>query len=86
MMFRRVGEVWPARYVRYLPRHSDHSTDEKRLHEQKKALLDARKVGQNIDEAIDTVQACLKVLDMAAKVGALIENGKFFSALRVGSQ
>jgi len=45
--------------------------------------LDARRVGQNIDEAIDTLQACLRVLDMAGKVRGLIENDKFFSALRV---
>ncbi|SCV67991.1 BQ2448_112 [Microbotryum intermedium] len=48
----------------------------------KKALLEARRVGQNIDEAIDTLQACLRVLDMANKVQSLIENEKFFSALR----
>jgi hypothetical protein len=50
---------------------------------QKKALLDARRVGQNIDEAIDTLQACLRVLDMASKVGGLLENDKVYSALRV---
>ncbi|SCZ91409.1 BZ3500_MvSof-1268-A1-R1_Chr1-2g01390 [Microbotryum saponariae] len=49
---------------------------------QKKSLLEARRVGQNIDEAIDTLQACLRVLDMANKVQSLIENEKFFSALR----
>ena len=46
-------------------------------------MLDARRVGQNIDEAIDTLQACLRVLDMASRVAGLIEGGKFFSALRV---
>lgn len=50
---------------------------------QKKALLDARRVGQNIDETIDTLQACLRVLDMASKVQNLIQNAKYFSALRV---
>ncbi|KAM0750440.1 exocyst complex subunit Sec15-like protein [Meredithblackwellia eburnea MCA 4105] len=50
--------------------------------DRKKALLDARRVGQNIDEAIDTLQACLRVLDMASRVTGLIEGGKFFSALR----
>ncbi|KAL8278923.1 hypothetical protein RQP46_008592 [Phenoliferia psychrophenolica] len=50
--------------------------------DKKKALLDARRVGQNIDEAIDTLQACLRVLDMASRVAGLIEGGKFFSALR----
>lgn len=55
-------------------------------HLQKKALLDARRVGQNIDDAIDTLQACLRVLDMASKVAKLIEDEKFFSALRVRSR
>ncbi|GAA6046541.1 hypothetical protein JCM3770_006200 [Rhodotorula araucariae] len=50
--------------------------------DKKKALLDARRVGQNIDEAIDTLQACLRVLDMSTKVQNLIENAKYFSALR----
>ena len=50
---------------------------------QKKALLDARRVGQNIDETIDTLQACLRVLDLATKVQNLINNAKYFSALRV---
>lgn len=42
-------------------------------------------MGQNIDEAIDTLQACLRVLDMASKVGGLLENDKFYSALRVST-
>lgn len=50
---------------------------------QKKALLEARRVGQNIDEAIDTLQACLRVLDLSSKIQRLIEDEKFFSALRV---
>ncbi|KWU41897.1 hypothetical protein RHOSPDRAFT_8325, partial [Rhodotorula sp. JG-1b] len=49
---------------------------------QKKALLDARRVGQNIDETIDTLQACLRVLDVATKVQDLIHKAKYFSALR----
>ncbi|GAA5885896.1 hypothetical protein JCM3774_002257, partial [Rhodotorula dairenensis] len=50
--------------------------------EKKKALLDARRVGQNIDETIDTLQACLRVLDVATKVQDLIQKSKYFSALR----
>ncbi|CEQ38819.1 SPOSA6832_00274, partial [Sporobolomyces salmonicolor] len=50
--------------------------------EKKKALLDARRVGQNIDETIDTLQACLRVLDLSSKIQSLIENEKYFSALR----
>ncbi|GAA5865113.1 hypothetical protein JCM1840_005744 [Sporobolomyces johnsonii] len=50
--------------------------------DKKKALLDARRVGQNIDETIDTLQACLRVLDLSSKIQSLIENEKYFSALR----
>ncbi|GAA5828105.1 hypothetical protein JCM5353_005220 [Sporobolomyces roseus] len=50
--------------------------------DKKKALLEARRVGQNIDEAIDTLQACLRVLDLSSKIQRLIEDEKFFSALR----
>ncbi|GAA5888722.1 hypothetical protein JCM6882_002826 [Rhodosporidiobolus microsporus] len=50
--------------------------------EKKKALLASRLVGQNIDEAIDTLQACLRVLDAASKVQNLISNAKYFAALR----
>ncbi|GAA5858297.1 hypothetical protein JCM8547_004638 [Rhodosporidiobolus lusitaniae] len=50
--------------------------------EKKKALLDSRRVGQNIDEAIDTLQACLRVLDVSSKVASLITNAKYYSALR----
>ncbi|KAM0793644.1 hypothetical protein ACM66B_001075 [Microbotryomycetes sp. NB124-2] len=48
----------------------------------KKALLDARRVGQNIDDAIDTLQTCLRVLDAASNIASLAENGKYFAALR----
>ncbi|GAA5827165.1 hypothetical protein JCM11251_001148 [Rhodosporidiobolus azoricus] len=50
--------------------------------EKKKALLASRLVGQNIDEAIDTLQACLRVLDAASKVQSLISNAKYYAALR----
>ena len=49
---------------------------------QKRNLLDNRRVGQNIDETIDSLQACLRVLDLAAKIGQLIETKKYYSALR----
>lgn len=51
--------------------------------DKKRELVQMRRVGSNIDEAIDTIQACLRVLDMASKVSSLIRNRKFFSALRV---
>lgn len=52
------------------------------LSSKKKSLLEARKVAQNVDEAIETLQLCLRVLDMANKVDSLIENKQYYSALR----
>ena len=53
------------------------------LPSQKKALLSTRRTLQNIDEAIETLQTCLRVLDLANRVAGLIESGKYFGALRV---
>lgn len=46
------------------------------------SLLSARKVASNIDDTIDTIQACLHVLDLSKKVSHQIQTGKFYSALR----
>lgn len=35
-----------------------------------------------MDEAIETLQLCLRVLDMANRVDGMIENKRYFSALR----
>ena len=53
------------------------------LVEKKRALLQSRKTAANLDEAIDTLQACLRVLDVVDRVGEMIRNGKYWSALRV---
>lgn len=53
--------------------------------QQKKQLLETRRVGQNVDEAIETLQACLRVLDLANRVGSLIEAKKYYAALRVSA-
>lgn len=50
---------------------------------QRKELLDAKKVAQNLDETIETLQACLRVLDLNNKVAALIEDRQYFAALKV---
>ncbi|OAV99216.1 hypothetical protein PTTG_06855 [Puccinia triticina 1-1 BBBD Race 1] len=46
------------------------------------SLLDARKVATNIQETIETLQACLKVLDLSKKLSQQISQRKFYSALR----
>lgn len=53
------------------------------LVEKKKALLQTKKTAANLDEAIDNLQACLKVLDVVNRVGEMIKEGKYWSALRV---
>lgn len=52
------------------------------LGNKKKQLLESRRVGQNVDEAITSLQACLRVLDMANRIDTLIQEQKYFSALR----
>ena len=53
------------------------------LVEKKKALLQTKKTASNLDEAIDNLQACLKVLDVVNRVGQMIQEEKYWSALRV---
>ena len=53
------------------------------LVEKKRALLQSKKTAANLDEGIDTLQACLRVLDVVNRVGEMIREGKYWSALRV---
>ncbi len=55
------------------------------LVEKKRALLQSKKTAANLDEAIDTLQACLRVLDVVHRVGEMVTEGKYWSALRVRS-
>ncbi|KAJ9102018.1 hypothetical protein QFC19_004943 [Naganishia cerealis] len=52
------------------------------LSNKKRALLQHKKVARNIDEAIDTLQTCLRVLDMVNSVKDMIASKKYFGALR----
>jgi hypothetical protein len=54
------------------------------LVEKKRALLQTKKTAANMDEAIDTLQACLRVLDVVDRVGEMVKAGRYWSALRVG--
>ncbi|KAI0751538.1 exocyst complex component sec15 subunit [Daedaleopsis nitida] len=54
----------------------------KSLVEKKKALLQTKKTAANLDEAIDGLQACLRILDVVNRVGEMIGEGKYWSALR----
>lgn len=55
----------------------------KGLVEKKRNLLQNKKTAANLDEAIDTIQACLRLLDVVNRVGEMIQQGKYWSALRV---
>jgi hypothetical protein len=53
------------------------------LVEKKRALLQSKKTAGNLDEAIDTMQSCLRVLDVLNRIGDMVKEGKYWSALRV---
>lgn len=53
------------------------------LVEKKRALSQAKKTAANLDEAIETLQACLRVLDVVNRCDEMIKSGKYWSALRV---
>lgn len=55
----------------------------KGLVEKKKTLLQSKKTSTNLDEAIDTMQSCLRVLDVLNRIGDMVREGKYWSALRV---
>ncbi|KAF9247375.1 exocyst complex subunit Sec15-like-domain-containing protein [Melanogaster broomeanus] len=54
----------------------------KGLVEKKRTLLQSKKTAANLDEAIDTLQASLKLLDVVDRIGEMIKEGRFWSALR----
>ncbi|KAK4689058.1 exocyst complex component 6, partial [Tremellales sp. Uapishka_1] len=49
---------------------------------QKRALLEQKKVARNMDDAIETLQTCLRLLDLVHRVGEMIREGKYWGALR----
>lgn len=53
------------------------------LASKKKALLKSKQTAAHLDEAIGTLQSCLRVLDMVNSVGDMIRARKYSSALRV---
>ncbi|RMD41464.1 hypothetical protein DV735_g3672, partial [Chaetothyriales sp. CBS 134920] len=53
-----------------------------KLVEQKKALVEARGVRQNIDEANQALQDCIEVLHLANQVQELLDKKKYYAALR----
>jgi exocyst complex component 6 len=53
------------------------------LAEKKRALLQSKKTATNLDEAIDSLQASLRILDVVDRVGEMVKEGKYWSALRV---
>jgi exocyst complex component 6 len=56
----------------------------KALLAKKKQLLELKSTAANLDTAIDALQSCLSLLDVVQRVGDMIKQGKFWSALRVG--
>ncbi|CAG8434342.1 1359_t:CDS:10 [Diversispora eburnea] len=54
----------------------------KKVAVKKKELIQTRRIQKNIDEAVETLQSCLHILDMAIRVDNLVEERKYYSALR----
>ncbi|KAJ3564736.1 hypothetical protein NP233_g8104 [Leucocoprinus birnbaumii] len=52
------------------------------LVDKKRNLLQTKKMAANLDEAIDTLQACLWVLDVVNRVSEMVKERKCWSALR----
>ncbi|CAG8604575.1 6893_t:CDS:10 [Acaulospora morrowiae] len=60
----------------------DEQKSGKKVAAKKKELIQTRRTQKNIDEAVETLQLCLHVLDMANRVQNLVEERRYFSALR----
>ncbi|KAF8323410.1 exocyst complex component, sec15 subunit [Clavulina sp. PMI_390] len=54
----------------------------KGLASKKKELLQNRKTAANLDSGIDTLQSCLRILDVIKRVRDMIKEGRYWSALR----
>lgn len=52
---------------------------------QKRELTNARKVQQNVEDAIEALQSSLVVLESANKVNDLLERKKYYAALKVST-
>ncbi|CDU22519.1 related to secretory pathway protein (exocyst complex protein Sec15) [Sporisorium scitamineum] len=52
------------------------------LRNKKKQLLETQRTASNVNDAIGSLQTCLRVLDMANRVDELIQDKKYFAALR----
>lgn len=50
---------------------------------QKRALLEQKKVARNMDDAIETLQTCLRLLDLVHRIDEMVREGKYWGALRV---
>lgn len=48
----------------------------------KKQLLESQRTQAKVDEAIETLQLCLKVLDNAKRIDGMIEERRYYPALR----
>ncbi|KIR67312.1 hypothetical protein I314_02530 [Cryptococcus bacillisporus CA1873] len=52
------------------------------LGEKKRALLEQKKVARNMDDAIETLQTCLRLLDLVHRIDEMVREGKYWGALR----
>lgn len=52
------------------------------LAEVKKGLIDARAVSRNVEEAVETLETCLKILNMTNRIREYVDDKNFYAALR----
>ncbi|KAL2919846.1 Rab GTPase-binding exocyst subunit S15 [Polyrhizophydium stewartii] len=63
--------------------NEDMQTSGRRIVEKKAELIDNRRTLLHIETALETMQSCLFVLDLANRVGVQVQNRKYYSALRM---
>ncbi|KAL7752296.1 Rab GTPase-binding exocyst subunit S15 [Sorochytrium milnesiophthora] len=54
--------------------------------DRKKEMIEHRKMFQNMETAVEAIQSCLAVLDLAQKANVLIDSHTYYSALRTLDQ
>jgi hypothetical protein len=54
-----------------------------KLVDKKKDVIESRKCMINVEAALETMQSCIFLLDMASKVQTRIDQCKYYSALKV---
>eukprot|EP00842_Homolaphlyctis_polyrhiza_P005162 jgi/Hompol1/5647/HPOL_002014-RA len=63
--------------------NDDLQSSGQKMIEKKAELIENRRILLNVETALETMQSCLFVLDIANRVGVQVSNRKYYSALRM---